>query len=388
MWELVAGALLRAVQESGELALFLVFLLEEAGVPLPLPGDLALIWAGFRVSSGQTQLLGVLLVVEGATLIGASSLYWLARRGGRPLILRYGRFLHLKESHLQRAEAFVQRNAGLAVFVGRIVPGCRIVTPLASGVLRVPYRTFVPALLAGTLVNAGAWTLVGMTLGPSVATLLEGPRLTARLLLSGVLLVGLVYLTWQMRRRALPGWRGVANLWPARRAEAAALAGLLATLEMTMAIGILLTVFEELHLDAPERALLGTAALVAAGHGTLLGAAFVPVAGVLFFLTGLLWAIPYALWAEPRLRGPDWLRGLTFAVLPTIVSWLVALPALGAGPLGLGLGAGLVPAAGELVRHLLYGAALGLAYPLLVVAREPSGRGLGRPRPRLATGAA
>ena len=155
-----------------------------------------------------------------------------------------------------------------------------------------------------------------------------------------------------------------------------------------MAIGILLTVFEELHLDAPERALLGTAALVAAGHGTLLGAAFVPVAGVLFFLTGLLWAIPYALWAEPRLRGPDWLRGLTFAVLPTIVSWLVALPALRAGPLGLGLGAGLVPAGGELVRHLLYGAALGLAYPLLVVAREPSGRGLGRPRPRLATGAA
>jgi hypothetical protein len=37
VWELLASALLRAVQESGELALFLVFLLEEAGVPLPCP---------------------------------------------------------------------------------------------------------------------------------------------------------------------------------------------------------------------------------------------------------------------------------------------------------------------------------------------------------------
>ena len=114
------------------------------------------------------------------------------------------------------------------------------------------------------------------------------------------------------------------------------------------------------NLDLPERALLETAALVSDGHGTLLGAAFVPVAGVLFCLAGLLWAIPYAMWAEPRLRGPDWLRGLTFALLPTVTSWLVVLPALGAGPLGLGLGAGLVPAAGELVRHLLYGAALTL----------------------------
>ncbi|TME99772.1 MAG: DedA family protein [Chloroflexi bacterium] len=353
MWDLVAGALLRAIQQSGELALFLVFLLEEAGVPLPLPGDLALVWAGFRVSTGQAQLFTVLVVVEAATAIGASSLYWLARRGGRPLILRYGRFLHLRESHLQRAEAFVERNATWAVFLGRIVPGCRIVTPLASGVLCIPYRTFMPALLAGTLLNAGAWTIVGITLGPSVVMLLEGPRLTARLLLSAVLLVGLVYLTWQIRRRALPGWRAAANLWPSRRVEPAAQAGLLATLEMTMALGVVLTVFEEIRLDLPERALLETAALVSAGHGTLLGAAFVPVAG---------------------LRGPDWLRGLTFALLPTVTSWLVVLPALGAGPLGLGLGAGLVPAAGELVRHLLYGAALGLVYPLLVVARQPVSR--------------
>jgi membrane protein DedA with SNARE-associated domain len=388
VWDLVAGALLRAIQQSGELGLFLVFLLEEAGVPLPLPGDLALIWAGFRVSNGQAQLFTVLLVVEVATAIGATSLYWLARRGGRPLILRYGRFLHLQESHLARAETFVQRNATLAVFVGRIVPGCRIVTPLASGVLSVRYRTFLPALLAGTLLNAGAWCIIGITLGPSVATLLEGPRLTARLLLSAVVLLVLVYLTWQIRRRALPGWRAAANLWPERRIEAAAQAGLLATLEMTMAVGVLLTLFQQVRLDSPERALLETAALVAGGHGTQFGAAFVPVAGVLFCLAGLLWAIPYGLWIEPRLRGPDWLRGITFALLPTVTSWLIVLPALGAGPFGLGLGAGLVPAAGELVRHLLYGAALGLAYPLLVVARQPVSRPSRQPRTRLATSVA
>jgi hypothetical protein len=84
-----------------------------------------------------------------------------------------------------------------------------------------------------------------------------------------------------------------------------------------------------------------------------------------------LWAVPYALWAEPRLPGPDWLKGASFALVPAAVSWLVMLPLLGVGPLGLGLRAGLLPAAGELVRHLLYGVALGLAYPVLLVARCP-----------------
>ena len=105
MWEILSGALLWFLQEWGELAIFLIFLLEESGVPLPLPGDLALIWAGYRVAAGQSLFVVVLLAVELATLLGASALYWLARRGGRPLIVRYGRFLHLDEAKLRRAEA-------------------------------------------------------------------------------------------------------------------------------------------------------------------------------------------------------------------------------------------------------------------------------------------
>src|ERR671929_144233 len=82
MWELVTGALLRFIQERGDGAIALIFLLEEAGVPMPLPGDLVLIWAGYRVAAGQSALLTVLLAAELPTLLGASLLYWLARRGG------------------------------------------------------------------------------------------------------------------------------------------------------------------------------------------------------------------------------------------------------------------------------------------------------------------
>jgi hypothetical protein len=58
--------------------------------------------------------------------------------------------------------------------------------------------------------------------------------------------------------------------------------------------------------------------------------------------------------------------------VPAAVSLLGVLPLLGAGPAGVGLGVGLMPVIGELVRHLLYGAALGTTYPVLLLARRPA----------------
>jgi hypothetical protein len=98
-----------------------------------------------------------------------------------------------------------------------------------------------------------------------------------------------------------------------------------------------------------------------------------PVAGLLFIPAGIVWAVGYALWIEPRLSGPDWLRGITFSLVPTVFSWPVVFPLLGAGSLGLRLAVGLVLAASELVRHAVYGAALGLSFPMLLLARGSLG---------------
>lgn len=373
MEEPISEGMLGLIEQWGALAICLLILLEETGVPLPLPGDLILIWAGYRAALGHSHFVVLAVMLELVTLIGASALYWLASKGGRPLILRYGRYLHIDEAKLARAERFVAKNAPLAVCLGRIIPGLRIATPLASGVFHVPYRVFLPSLAAGALTYILLWMGIGYFFGPGVIEVLHGPRLTARLVWSLLLLVALVAVTWQIRRRVLPNWRAAAFGIPrGRKVEAAALAGFLATLEMATAVGISLTAFAQFHFEGPERALLNAFTLVAEGHGTLLGRAFLPLGTVLFFLAGVLWAIIYGLWAEPRLSGPDWLKGTLFSLLPTLVSWLVVLPVLGAGPLGLGLADGWVPALGELVRHLAYGAALGIAYPVLLLARRPA----------------
>src|SRR5215210_938355 len=166
MLETLSSALLEFLREWGAVAIFIIFLLEESGVPLPLPGDLALIWAGYHVASGQSRFVVMLVAVELATLIGGSTLYWLGLRGGRPLIVRYGRFLHIDEARLLRVEGWAGQRALVAIFLGRIIPGFRVITPLVSGVLHVPYRVFLPVLAGGTLVNSVVWMSVGFYLGP------------------------------------------------------------------------------------------------------------------------------------------------------------------------------------------------------------------------------
>jgi hypothetical protein len=77
---------------------------------------------------------------------------------------------------------------------------------------------------------------------------------------------------------------------------------------------------------------------------------------------GLVLALVYARYAEPRLHGPSWWRGMQFALIPWLLSLIIFLPLMGGGVLGMDIGAGPLPILGNLILHLVYGAVLGSAY--------------------------
>jgi hypothetical protein len=85
----------------------------------------------------------------------------------------------------------------------------------------------------------------------------------------------------------------------------------------------------------------------------------------------VLWAELYTRVAIDRLPGPGLVRGLVFGVAPFAASVLVVLPLVGAGPLGLDLGAGALPVVAEGLRCAVFGAALGATYEILLDARAP-----------------
>jgi hypothetical protein len=77
---------------------------------------------------------------------------------------------------------------------------------------------------------------------------------------------------------------------------------------------------------------------------------------------GLMLALVYARYAEPRLHGPTWWRGMQFSLIPWLLSLIVFLPLMGGGLLGMDIGAGPLPILGNLLLHLVYGAVLGISY--------------------------
>lgn len=101
-------------------------------------------------------------------------------------------------------------------------------------------------------------------------------------------------------------------------------------------------------------------------HNTLTDSAYdVPLGAYsINLVAGIFWAIVYTGLIEPRLSGPPWRRGIIFAVVPWILSLVVFFPIVGAGFLGLGLGAGPLPIIGNLILHLVYGGVLGAFYAI------------------------
>ena len=375
LWERAADLMLRLIDEYDDQTVFLWLLIEETGFPLPLPGDMAMLIAGYRVAQGKMHPVWALALLELATLIGGSALYWLGARGGRPLLYRYGRFIRLERAKLDRAEAWLQGRQALAIVLGRITPGLRNVTVIAAGVFGVPYRTFLPAFALGSFLYIAFFFGLGMWVGPTAIAALALPRLSLRLAatLLGSLALG-AFLVVMYRRAAIA--RGVERepAPEARRIETSALAGFLATIEMALGTNVLLYVLGTIGLRAPERALLQFLDQAASRHaaGQELRLAALLLAIVLF--GGLVWGVVYSHLAVPLLRIPPWLRGLAFSALPLAFSTLVLMPLLGAGPLGLGLGAGLLPLAGEVLRNALFGVGLAASYSLFRVARQRPAR--------------
>lgn len=118
----------------------------------PIPSELILPLAGFFVSRGELGFAGTILAATVGSLLGAFVLYGIGRLGGRPLVLRYGSMLRVKESDLDRADGWFGRYGGWVVFFGRMVPGVRSIVSIPAGMSEMPLGRFSLLTASGSAV--------------------------------------------------------------------------------------------------------------------------------------------------------------------------------------------------------------------------------------------
>jgi membrane-associated protein len=186
----------------GLLAIFVVMLLKELGVPVPIPSDLIMITAGVQAASGAYNLLQLFVFLEVAILVGGSGQFLLARGAGRQFIYRVGRLVGLTRERLDRAMQLLQRRGALAVFLGLNVPGARAGIIPAAGLAGLAYPAFAPAMLGGSTVFYGWHIALGFIAGPSATSLLDQLHLPGWWVLVALAAIGLLgWLALRVARR-------------------------------------------------------------------------------------------------------------------------------------------------------------------------------------------
>lgn len=198
----------RFLADYGYFAIFVLMLVEEAGLPLPLPNEVALMYVGYLSSQGRLDANLAGLAATAGAAGGSAILYTLAKRGGRPLIHRFGRFIHVTDARIDQAERWVARFGMVSIPIARLTPGLRIATTIVAGVLRVPYRVVIVSVVGVSLVWSFFWVHLGKALGDRWE---EGAQAFERVgrwgVAAVVALIALVLVGrwwWQRRRAAAP----------------------------------------------------------------------------------------------------------------------------------------------------------------------------------------
>jgi membrane protein DedA with SNARE-associated domain len=183
------------IMQYGLLAIFLLLFVKGVGVPVPIPEDVILLAAAVGAADGKFNLLLAIVLVLIAVVLGQFLQFLLARGPGRTLLLRFGRFLGLTPARLDAASARVKKGGIVGITVTLLIPGIRSVGLVAAGLVGLPLRVFLPALVVSTVLSIGIHFLLGY-LGGSLLTLLP----SSPVLILVVVLVLVAFALWAIAR--------------------------------------------------------------------------------------------------------------------------------------------------------------------------------------------
>jgi membrane protein DedA with SNARE-associated domain len=137
----------------------------------PLPSELVVPPAAYWAQQGRMSFWGVVLASTLGSWVGSAISYWVARRLGRPLILKYGKYVFVPEKKWLLAEGWIARYSAGGVFFARLLPVVRHLVSLPAGAARMPFALFSAMTVAGSFV----WSVVLAWFGAKV--LADQPRL-------------------------------------------------------------------------------------------------------------------------------------------------------------------------------------------------------------------
>lgn len=182
----------------GVVALFMLMLVKAVGVPVPIPADLIMLVAAARAAEGRWPLWQVFAALLLAMVVGGIIQFALTRGPGRAVLYRFGRYLGLTPTRLDRAAMAMRRGGIPAISLAILTPGVRSAAVVGCGLAGVSWRAFMPGLVIGSSLFLSLHIILGY-IGAAVLSALTRFGVLPWLLTAGVLVTGLA--GWLLIRR-------------------------------------------------------------------------------------------------------------------------------------------------------------------------------------------
>jgi len=137
------------------------FLMALESMIAPVPSEAVMPFVGFLIHDGKFGWVEATIWTTIGSLMGSIISYYLGYIGGKPVVMKIGRFLLVNEHHLDWTTKWFHTHGGLTVFISRFLPVVRHLISIPAGIGRMPLLPF----LMYTAIGATLWNVFLMWVG-------------------------------------------------------------------------------------------------------------------------------------------------------------------------------------------------------------------------------
>jgi len=142
-----------------------IFLMALDAACMPVPSEIIMPFSGFLVSTGRFSFFWAVMAGALGNALGAMIAYLVGYFGGRPFVLKYGKYFFIKEREVHQAERFFARWGEFAIFIARNLPLFRTFISVPAGVAEMNFIKFSLYSFIGSIPWCFAFTYLGYILG-------------------------------------------------------------------------------------------------------------------------------------------------------------------------------------------------------------------------------
>ncbi|MDD5433326.1 MAG: DedA family protein [Candidatus Pacebacteria bacterium] len=199
--EIIIKYITNLIASGGYFFVFLAMFLE--GIVFPIPSEVILAFTGFLVAQTTFSFSIAIIISALGSFLCALAYYLIGYFGFKPFILKYGKYVFLKQKDIEKTESFFTKHGSKAIFISRFIPIIRQLGALPAGGAKMNFNKFSLVTILGALIWNGIFIFLGYLLGENWPKLEQYTKYLDYIFLTAIIIAVIIFIYKRKRKRAI-----------------------------------------------------------------------------------------------------------------------------------------------------------------------------------------